>query len=91
MAKKRPAKKTAPTTKKTETNEDEQIALSPAQDKALKMVDKSAKVRAELEEAVSLAITKAVRKCMKDNKIELTLPEVSVLASIWFGEDCEED
>ena len=87
MAKKRPAKKSAKTTKKAETKaQDERIVLSPDQEKALKLVDKSAKVRGELEQAVTLATAKAVRKCMKENKIELTPPEANELAAIWFGE-----
>jgi hypothetical protein len=87
MAKKRPATKTAKTTKQTPSKtQDEQIVLGPAQDKALKLVDKSAKVRAELEKAVMLAAAKAVRKCMKEHNIELTGPEAAVLTSIWFGE-----
>lgn len=88
MAKKRPAKKAAKTTKKTgKKTQDVQIVLSPNQDKALKLVDKSAKVCGELEEAVKLAVAKAVRKCMKEHGIELTTPEASLLMSIWFEED----
>jgi hypothetical protein len=49
-------------------------------------VDKSAKIRAELEGAVSLAAAKAVRKVMKDHGISLTPAQTTVLTSIWFGE-----
>lgn len=87
MAKKRPAKKSSKKTKKAETKaQDEQIVLGPDQEKALRLVEKSAKVRGELEQAVGLAIAKAVRKCMKENKIELTPPEANELAAIWFGD-----
>ena len=89
-AKKRPAKETPATSKSAEAEmeaHEEELVLAPGQDKSLKLVEKSAKVRAELEGAVTLAITKAVRKCMKDNKIELTLPEASMLAAIWFGDE----
>lgn len=87
MAKKRPAKKTAKTTKKAGAKvQSEQIVLRPAPNKALKLVDKSAKVRADLEGAVTLAAAKAVRKVMKDHGITLTPPEASEITSILFGE-----
>jgi len=89
MAKKRPAKKATPTTKKAEMKpEGEEIVLGPNPRKALKLVEKSAKVRAELEEAITVAVDNTVRKMMKANKIELTPSEANILASIWFGE-CE--
>jgi anthranilate/para-aminobenzoate synthase component II len=88
MAKKRTAKKAAQTTEKAgKKAQDEQIVLGPGPKKALRLVDKSAKVRAGLEDAVTAAITKAVRKCMKENGIELTSLEGNVLATIWFGEE----
>ncbi len=65
---------------------EDQIILDPAQDKALRLVDKSAKIRAELEGAVSLAAAKAVRKVMKDQGISLTPTQTTVLTSIWFGD-----
>jgi hypothetical protein len=83
MAKKRAAEKTK---RGTKSAREEQIILDPDQDKALRLVDRSAKVRAELEGAVSLAAAKAVRKVMKDHGISLTPPQASVLTSIWFGE-----
>ncbi len=83
MAKKRAAKKTK---KGTNIAREEQIILDPDQDKALRLVDKSAKIRAELEGVVSLAAAKAVRKVMKDHGISLTPSQTSVLTSIWFGE-----
>ena len=89
MAKKRPAKKAATTTKKAEPKaEVEEIVLGPNPRKALKLVEKSAKVRAELEEAVMVAVDNTVRKVMKANKIELTPSEANILTTIWFGE-CE--
>ncbi len=89
MAKKRPAKKPTTTTKKAEPKpEGEEIVLGPNPRKALKLVEKSAKVRAELENAVMVAEDNTVRKVMKANKIELTPSEANILASIWFGE-CE--
>jgi hypothetical protein len=89
MAKKRPAKKATKTTKKAEPrSEGEEIVLGPNPRKALKLVDKSAKVRAELEEAITVALDSTVRKVMKANKIVLTASEANILAMIWFGE-CE--
>ena len=89
MAKKQPAKKTATTTKKADPKpEVEEIVLGPNPKKALKLVEKSAKVRAELEDAITVAVDNTVRKVMKANKIELTPSEANILASIWFGE-CE--
>ena len=83
MAKKRAPKKTK---KGAKSAREEQIILDPEQDKALRLVDKSAKIRAELEEVVSLAAAKAVRKVMKDHGISLTPAQTTVLTSIWFGE-----
>jgi hypothetical protein len=83
MAKKRAAKETK---KGAKSAREEQIILDPDQDKALRLVDKSAKIRAELEGAVSLAAAKAVRKVMKDHGISLTPAQTTLLTSIWFGE-----
>jgi hypothetical protein len=89
MAKQRPAKKATTTTKKGESKpEVEEIVLGANPKKALKLVEKSAKVRAELEEAIMVAVDSTVRKVMKANKIDLTPSEASILAMIWFGE-CE--
>lgn len=84
MAKKRAAQRTAKPTKNA--HDHEEIILDPIQDKALRLVDKSAKVRAELELAVTQAAVKAVRKFMKQHKIDLTPAQAVVLTSIWFGE-----
>jgi hypothetical protein len=85
MAKKRAAKKSA-AKKRTKSAPEEQIVLDPDQDKALRLVDKSAKICAELEGAVSQAAAKAVRKVMKDHGISLTPAQTAVLTSIWFSE-----
>ena len=88
MAKKRPVKKAAEkksAAKKADTHE-EQIVVGPNPKKALRLVEKSAKVRTELEDAVMLAAAKAVRTCMKKHDIALTPLDASVLAAIWFGE-----
>ncbi|MCE5269358.1 MAG: hypothetical protein LLG00_15890 [Planctomycetaceae bacterium] len=84
MAKKQPAKK-QPAKKPVESQE-EQIVLGPNPKKALRLIDKSAKVREELEEAAMLAAAKAVRTLMKKHDISLTPLEASVLAAILFGE-----
>lgn len=101
MAKKQPAKSAVKTTKKAtatakkavkqaEVNvQEEEIVLSAAAKKALRLIEKSSKVCVELEAAVTVAVDKVVRKCMKDNGIELTADEANLLASILFGE-CDE-
>jgi hypothetical protein len=87
MTKERVAKKTAHSTKTAaEKTHDEPIILDSDQDKALRLVDRSAKVRAELEKAVTLAAAKAVRKVLKDHGISLSPAQTSVLTSIWFTE-----
>lgn len=87
MAKKRAATKSAkPSDKPAKQIPEEEIVLDAVQDKALRLVDRSAKICAELEDAVSQAATRAVRKCMKEHGIELTASQAAVLTSIWFGE-----
>lgn len=88
MAKKLPAKKAADKKVAAQVAEspEEELVLGPNPKKALRLADKSAKVRMELEEAAMLAAAKAVRACMKSHGIALTSLEASVLAAIWFGE-----
>ncbi len=80
---KRAAQKTA---KATSQDQQEEIALTPAQTKALKLADKSAKFRTALEQAVAGAAAKAVRKVLKDQAIVVTAAEADTLTAIWFGE-----
>ena len=85
MVKKRPVKKAAKSTKSTVTKaQREHVVLSPGQEKAIKLVDKSVKICGELEDAVKLAAAKVVRKCMKEHGIQLTAPEADLLTLIWF-------
>lgn len=87
MAKKRVAKKAAKTTKKVEKNvQEEEVVLAPSQQKALQLVDKSAKIRSGLEQAVVLAAAKAVRKFFREQNVELTPAQATDLTSILFGE-----
>ena len=88
MAKKRPAKKAAKPAQKpaNPSPAEEELVLDAVQDKALKLADRSAKVREELEAAVGVAATKAVRKCMKEHNIDLTMSQAAMLAAIWFSE-----
>ncbi len=83
MAKKRAAAKKAPSAEKSVM---EEALFDPTPAKALRMVDTSAKLRAELERAVTMAAIKAVRKVMKDHGISLTMAQAMVLTSNWFGE-----
>jgi murein tripeptide amidase MpaA len=92
MAKKSATKKSATkksansTKKRSKVACEEEIVLAPEQDQALKLVDKSVKIRTELEDVVTLAASKAVRKLMKEHGIALTAPQAEELTSIWFSE-----
>lgn len=84
MAKKRT---TSAASKKTDKQPvEQQLPLSPEQEKALKLVDRSAKVRTELEQAVIAAAVKAARKVMAGQGIALTAKQADELTSIWFGD-----
>lgn len=81
-------KATTKTTKKSEKkNQDEPMTLSPEQKKALKLVEKSAKVRDDIERVVWIAMAKAVQKCLKDHGITLTPAAANDLTAIWFGDE----
>jgi hypothetical protein len=85
MAKKSAAKESKATKKSTKKAAAE-IVLDPCQDKALRLVDKSAKVRGELEQAVTEAASKVVRKVMKAHDINLTPAQADMLTTIWFAD-----
>ena len=87
MAKKRATKKSPKAMEKgAKSARSEQIVLDPDLEKVLRLLDKSAKMRADLDKAVPLAAAKAVRKVAKDHGIILTPPQASELTSILFGE-----
>ena len=87
MAKKTPkpatkTKKKAPS-KKIERIE---IELDPVETKAFDLAHSSVELRSELEEAVTLAIARTVRKVFKQHRISLTTPQAQELALLLFGD-----
>ena len=77
-----PAKKKAPA-KKVEHVE---IELDPIETKAFQLAHSTEKVREELEEAVTSAISGAVRKVFKSNGIALTTDQAQEVALLLFGD-----
>ena len=76
------AKKKAPA-KKVERIE---IELDPVETKAFELAHSSAEVQKELEEAVTLAMSQAVRKVFKQHGISLTPPQGQEVAAFLFGD-----
>jgi hypothetical protein len=76
------AKKKAPA-KKVENIE---IDLDSIEIKAIKLAYSSAKVKKQLEEASTLAMSQAVRKVFKQHAISLTPPQAQGVAAFLFGE-----
>jgi hypothetical protein len=82
-AKKAPKKKTpAPEAEHV----DEEITLEPIEEKAFHLAHTSAKVQRELEEAVTDALGKSVRKVFKNHRIDLTPAQATNMAMILFGD-----
>jgi hypothetical protein len=92
--KKKPAAKTtkkappAKAKKKSPAKQAEQveIELDATEIKAIKFAHSSAKVREELEEAVSLATCQAVHKVLDGHRISLTPPQAQNVAAFLFGD-----
>jgi hypothetical protein len=63
-----------------------EIELDPIQIKALELARSSAKVREELEEGATLAMSQSVRKVFKQHRISLTAPQSQEVAAVLFGE-----
>jgi hypothetical protein len=62
------------------------IEIGPAEEKALNLVDRSAKVRDALEQEATAAISKTVRKVFKDHGVALTAAEAATVAVVLFSE-----
>jgi len=75
-------KKKAPATKVERI----EIELDPVETKAFKLAHSSAEVQKELEEAVTLAMSQAVRKVFKQHGISLTPPQAQEVAAFLFGD-----
>jgi len=90
MPKKKAATKKAPAKKapkKTPAHEAElEITLEPIEEKAFHLAHSSAKVQRELEEAVTEALGKSVRKVFKNHRIDLTPAQATNMAMILFGD-----
>ena len=83
MAKKTTKKKPAAKAKKIEHVE---IELDSIEVEAIKLAYPSAKMKKQLEEAATLAMSQAVRKVFKEHKISLTAPQAQEVAAFLFGD-----
>jgi hypothetical protein len=90
MAKKTTKKKPAATKTKKKASakkvERVEIELDPAEAKAFELAHSSGEVCEELELAVSLAISQAVRKVFKQHRISLTTTQAQKVAVLLFGD-----
>jgi len=90
MAKKTTKKKHAAikTKKKASAKKVErvEIELDPAEAKAFELAHSSGEVCEELELAVSLAMSQAVRKVFKQHRISLTTTQAQKVAVLLFGD-----
>jgi hypothetical protein len=85
-AKKAPAKATkkkAPAKKQAKPVE---IELDPAEAKAIELAHASDEVCTELEDAVTSAISQAVRKVFKQHDVALTSDQAEEVALLLFGD-----
>jgi hypothetical protein len=76
------AKKRAPA-KKVERIE---IELDPVETSAVELAHSSDEVCRELEEAVTVAVSQAVRKVFKQRGVSLTAPQAQEVAMLLFGD-----
>jgi hypothetical protein len=90
MAKKTTKKKTAATKTKAKAStkkvEYVELELDPIEAKAFELAHSSDKVCEELELAVSLAMSQAVRKIFKLHGIALSMPQAKKVAVFLFGD-----
>jgi hypothetical protein len=93
MAKKKAAAKKAPSAKKgTKTGKKkaapkrEEIVLEPIEQEAIEVARNSEAVCHELEMAVTAALTTAVQKVFKANKVALNSAQAEKVAYLLFGD-----
>jgi hypothetical protein len=96
MAKKTTKKKSTVATKATATKSKKkapakktdriEIELDPVEVEAYELAHSSDRVRKELELAVTLAMSQAVRKVFQQHRISLTPPQSQHIAMILFGD-----
>jgi hypothetical protein len=63
-----------------------EIELDPVETRAFELAHSSIEVRTELEEAVTMAMSQAVRKVFKQHGISLTSSQAPEVALLLFGE-----
>jgi hypothetical protein len=63
-----------------------EIELDPAETKAFELARSTDEVCRELEEAVTLAVSQAVRRVFKQRGIALTPPQAQEVAMLLFGD-----
>jgi hypothetical protein len=81
------AKKKAPAkTSAKKQVEHVEIELDSVEAKAYELAHSSSEMCEELEVAVSLAISEAVRKIFKKHRISLTMPQAQKVALFLFGD-----
>ena len=90
MAKKTTKKKSTATKAKTKASakkvERVEIELDPLEAKAYELAHSSGEVCSELELAVSLAMSQAVRKVFKQHRISLAATQAQKVAAFLFGD-----
>jgi hypothetical protein len=90
MAKKTTKKKSTATKSKPKAPakkvEYVEIELDPVEAKAYELAQSSTEVCEELEVAVSLAMSQAVRKVFKQHSISMTMPQSQKVAVFLFGD-----
>lgn len=87
--KKAPPKKKAPAKKPPKAQEAapvQEFQMDPVEEKAFRLAHSSAKVQRALEEGVTVALSRTVRKVFKDNRIDLTPAQANNMAMILFGD-----
>jgi hypothetical protein len=63
-----------------------EVELDPAETEAFELAHSSDKVRKELEEAATAAMSQAVRKVFKQYRISLTVSQSQKVAVVLFGD-----
>jgi hypothetical protein len=81
-----PAKKTAKKKAAPAKTEPIEIELDEVEATAIELVHASSKVCDELEKAVTSAVSEAVRKVFKQNKVSLTTVQAEKVALLLFGD-----
>ena len=85
-ATKRAAQKSAPVSHDHEHEHDQEIELDPTEEQAFRLAQKSRPFRDEMETAVTVAISKTVRKVFKGHGVALSAEQAEKMAMILFGD-----